>query len=133
MSREEIICILPNTFTSIFLRSLFQKEKVIKSRALYVRTRYHFYTTRVTHELTLVMCTETQECFMQYVLNHFPISTESVMGQQIFVKRSNAKVEENLFRVYSVVKCRRIDGLRGRNNEVKKCMLWDLNFLDWFL
>jgi hypothetical protein len=41
---------------------------------------------------------------MHYVLNHFPISTKRVMGQQIFVKRSKAKVEENLFRVYSVVK-----------------------------
>ena len=69
-----------------FLCSLFQKEKVIKSQALYVRTRYQFYTSRVTHELTLVMCTETHACFMQHVLNHFPISTKSVMGQQIFVK-----------------------------------------------
>jgi hypothetical protein len=83
MSNKEIICILLNTLTSIFLRSLFHKEKVIKSQALYVRTRCQFYTSRVTHELTFVMCTETQECFVQYVLNHFPISTKSVMGQQI--------------------------------------------------
>jgi len=30
MSNEGTICILVNTLTSIFLRSLFQKEKVIK-------------------------------------------------------------------------------------------------------
>lgn len=93
------------------LCSLFQKEKVIKSQALYIRTRYQFYTSRVTHELALVMRTETQVCFMQYVLNHFPIPTKSVMGQQIFAKRSNVEVEENLPRVYSVVKCGRTDGL----------------------
>lgn len=57
MSNEEIICILLNTLTSIFffLRSLFQKEKVIKSQTLSVRTRYQFYTLRVTHELMFVM------------------------------------------------------------------------------
>jgi hypothetical protein len=52
MSKEGTICIQVNTLTSIFLLSLFQKEKVIKSQALYVRTRYQFCTTRVTHELT---------------------------------------------------------------------------------
>jgi hypothetical protein len=52
------------------------------------------------------------------VLNHFPFLTESVMGQQIFVKRSNPKMEENLFRVYSVVKCERIDGLKAQTTKI---------------
>lgn len=52
------------------------------------------------------------------------------MGQQIFVKRSSAKVEENVFLICSVVKCRRTDGRIDRNSEDNRHMFSNLNFLD---
>jgi hypothetical protein len=56
---------------------------------------------------------------MQYVFNHFSISTKRVMGQQIFVKRSNAKVEK-IYSAFTPLLSEggRTDGLTSRINEV---------------